>query len=304
MISALAEFDSHTAAGIVARAALAVEDEANPAALATLPGEDRVRDRLFAEVRASLELAPNDWSPMAMSRIGDALDQELDALSPVENEQRVLDELGKRGELPADLYRIVIDEGMRNIYAKHWLAEVDRIHKTIKKADREESLGLENPVEPSLVKLFARHYAGGNPYHDYTHLVVTQPGDNRQLYVAAAWRLYTFSVPHVEGASLLDMLKRFCAVYGVKFKVDGIEHEAFTLTLNIPGEEMSFKVEVGAQTMTDSKGRRVPKPLPALSLSFFTERGADRATGAARSAYMVTCINSDKYKAALVEHGW
>ena len=51
MFEILNSFDRTTAAGILARAALALEDHRNPGAKEALEGESGIRKRLFQEAR-------------------------------------------------------------------------------------------------------------------------------------------------------------------------------------------------------------------------------------------------------------
>ena len=80
MIAALTDYPPKIALGLVARAALEVEDEGNPAATSREPNEADVRQRIFAEVRSSIGVALDDQSPSALERLSDALDEELDRI--------------------------------------------------------------------------------------------------------------------------------------------------------------------------------------------------------------------------------
>lgn len=302
MISALANYDMPTAVGILARAAFAVEDDGNPASRARLPEEFRVREAIFDEVRRKVGISREDQSAPAIELIGKALDEEIDTLSaPDTDPDQVLDQLGLKGELPSDLYKVEVASNVRDVYKKHETAEILRIRETVANADREERLGL--PVgpgeDPRLVALFSKVYSYKNPYDNFTLLVAAQPANGRELRAYQAWRLYPDAVSFSGSEKLIDLLRRFCDVYGMEFEVNGVRSK-FALELEIPAEPTPrHHINVLPLYVRDSKGRKVEKNVD-VTVNWF----AEFRPGQGHHALLVTAINMTKYTATLSGHGW
>ena len=116
MIGALETLDEKTALGILARAALALEDQGNPAAKALLDGEATLRSRILKEARHNLGIKEDDYNPETIEKLSDYLDQESDRLTGVLNTEAALKRLAARGELPSDLYKINIIENIADFH--------------------------------------------------------------------------------------------------------------------------------------------------------------------------------------------
>src|SRR3989344_6183160 len=101
MISTLEKFDNVTAAGILARAALSIEDQDNPAGTPKLPEEMGLRLTVLIEARRMLGVLPNDQSPQTLERLGEILDTECESLIGQTNSNLALRRLSARGELPS-----------------------------------------------------------------------------------------------------------------------------------------------------------------------------------------------------------
>jgi len=81
MINAISTLDRKTAAGVLARAAPAIDGiYGNPAAAAVLEGEEVLRSELLNEARAHLGISPDDNGEEAIERIADFLDQQAEEL--------------------------------------------------------------------------------------------------------------------------------------------------------------------------------------------------------------------------------
>jgi len=118
MIAALERFDEVTAAGILARAALALDG--NPAGEYRLANEATVRQQLIQEVLLSHGLQPGDETPYAMGVLNDALDDELDSLIAPRDPASVLARLSEKGELPSDLFEIEIIPQLAEFHGRRY----------------------------------------------------------------------------------------------------------------------------------------------------------------------------------------
>jgi hypothetical protein len=102
MIRTIAKLDALTAAGILARAALDLENEGNPAAEAVLEGESGLRSAILREVRDQLGVRQDDDSPEAIAKIAEFLDDEADVIIGPLDEEGALRRLAESGDLPSD----------------------------------------------------------------------------------------------------------------------------------------------------------------------------------------------------------
>ena len=68
MMQVLEKFDERIALGILARAALALEDEGNPDAKFILDGEEAIRSTLLHEARKYLHLQQEDKRPETIEK--------------------------------------------------------------------------------------------------------------------------------------------------------------------------------------------------------------------------------------------
>ena len=75
MIDSLEKLDRRTAAGGLARAAIALEDEGNPAASVTLEGEAAIRAALMREARAALGFEFDDYPPETVRKATDCVSE-------------------------------------------------------------------------------------------------------------------------------------------------------------------------------------------------------------------------------------
>lgn len=284
MITRLEEFDKVTAAGILARAALALEDQLNPAAAPTVPDEERIRAAIVGEIRK--HIGATDDSLETRERLGDALDEERDALIGPVNSEAALERLAFKGELPSDLYSIEIIPNIKEFLGVKFPAEELLIHQTIKEFDQEQHFGPpKQDNEPSLISIFVKTFAGAYPGQSFVMLVAAARV-NTTLYVHQAWRIYLEEV-NLNGAKTpTDMLRRFSEKYGADLKIEG-QHGAFMMVAELPRNirlPFEFVAESPGQpprkiTVTAFMIRSSPilgKPLAALIVS--TDLGKYRAT--------------------------
>ena len=138
MITVISQFNNETALGLIARAALSLESDGNPAANIKFPFEYELRNKMIEEIRKCIGFSIDDDSPAAIEKIGDALDREIIALIGEVDMERVKLELATRGEIPSDLYHIKVIDNVREIYGSRYYPELTRITETVKNFDFEE----------------------------------------------------------------------------------------------------------------------------------------------------------------------
>lgn len=299
MIASLLSLSRSDAVGILARTALALGNEANPAAELRLPGELGIRHAIIDEVRRSIGVSDVDDSDLTIEKVAEVIDRELDALTNVGSLDSVLESLSNQGKLPSDLYGIHVIENVSDIYKKHWFRERQNIERTVRTADREQhflpALGDEGPP---LVSLFARSFPDKYPGNSFTMLVVGQRSELR-LDVHQAWRLYPDRVKMNGATDLLDLCRRFSAEYGLEFKVRGVQGKFLLEMDNTDGSVVAHDIEMLPVFVKDARGRKVEK-VPRMIVSVFEHRSP---SGASLNS-LITVIDLDRYRATLEAHGW
>jgi|GEM_PF-1494746 len=299
MISAIANFERNAALGILARAAIAAEDDRNPDAIYRFPNEKEIRTSIFDEIRHSIGIAADDMSPAAEIRIGEAIDLELFSLVGKTDADTVLRKLALNGNIPSDLYDIEIIANIKNFYHRNWLKEEALILQTIRKADQEQHFGPGEDTElPVLVSLFSKFFPDKYPARSFTMLVAGQR-NGLKLVVHQSWRLYANSVSLGGVSDLVDMLRRFCDKFGLEFEVNG-NRSKFMLDVKLSDTEgMQRNINVLPLYGRDSKGRKIDK-----SMTFMvSDSKIMRNDGAMHSALTVV-INLESYLADLEAHDW
>jgi hypothetical protein len=277
MIDALRGFDAKTAAGILARAALALESAGNPAAHPMLPNEDNLRAEIMQEARSQVGIGPADDGADAIERLCDYLDDQSDRLLGPDDTEAALRRLAERGNLPSDLYEVdfAIAPIVRYL-GKRFDLERRLVVTTIRSPLREQHYGRSKSIkEPSLISLFAHRFKTKWPFKDFTMLVAAAR-EGLRLDVQQAWRLYESEVDTRNAHDLVDLLRRFAAKYGSEIEVSG-QRGSFFLFSETPAPT-SYTVRMGAgrpRTITVSQFmQRDPPtdpPKAALIISVYTE---------------------------------
>jgi hypothetical protein len=294
MISSLAEFDNITAVGILARAALSLEDKDNPAAANKFPNELLIREVIINDVRRTLGISPDDISNTALDKLGDVLDYESNALIGEVNNDETLQRLADKGELPSDLFEINIISPIKDFFGKKYDAEKKLIEDTIRLSDNEQHYGQpSNQNDPCLISLFAKYFSNKYQNNSFTMLVAGQRNGS-ELFVHQAWRIYEGSIL-IEGITdLVDMLHRFADKFGAEIEFDGKKGHFF-LTADLPNNSLSgFKINF------DSKKHRSKKP-NKITVTYFNQ---NNQYGTSKQASLIVAIDLDRYRKLLKSHGW
>ncbi|HYF20819.1 MAG TPA: hypothetical protein VEA40_23330 [Ramlibacter sp.] len=294
MISALADFDPATAAGLLARAALAVEDDGNPQAQAVLPDEMDIRRAILDELFQKLDLDPRDTSSAVVERVSDALDAELDSFVGGDTQQ-VLEQMAQRGAVPSDLFRLTISPDVQQLYQKKWHVQEKLILETIQDPDREQHFGeSEEAGQPALVSLFAKFFPSPFPFRSFT-LLVAGGRAGLNLDISQCWHVYADDVRLTGREDLIEVLRRFCDVFGLEFEANG-RRTKFLLTQQASN---SLNIHVPPVTGFDARGRKVEKEVKYTAVVV----RVTAATGEAISSLAIV-VNLDRYRASLEKHGW
>ena len=223
MVEALQQFDERTAAGVLARAALALEGDGNPAAETKFDGEDSLRDELLREGRKHLGVSPEDSRPEVIEQLGEWLDELSEQIIGPPDTQSALLRMAERGDLPSDLYKIDITPHVVDVYNAEFNLAKKLIETTVREPDLEQHYGPRPTAEmPALISIFARFFRTPWPAKDFMMLVAAQRGHGLLLSVIQAWRVYPSLVDVSRtGNNLVKILEQFANVYGAEIEFGG-----------------------------------------------------------------------------------
>lgn len=294
MISSLAGFDRYTAAGILARAAIFIEDSGNPASATIIPNEYKIRESLLSEARKNLGISQDDQTFDAIEKVANSLDTESDILIGEIDSKAVLKRLADKGELPSDLFEIVINKNVQDLYEKKYPREKEIIEDTIRSPQQEQHYGETNdPNHPFLISLFAKHYPDKFPNRSFTMLVAGQR-KGMVLQVVHAWRLYSACIDLSGVTDLIDMLKRFADKFGVEFQFGGNKGKFF-LSTELP-KNHPLTVNIVHQNQ-----EKYQKKKQVISITCFQELDTKSKIN---KAALVVGFDHNLYLKTLKSYGW
>lgn len=293
MFSSLTRFDSVTAAGILARMALCIEDDGNPACEERVPNEAAIRAAVLQEAYKAIGLSPEDRSCAANEKLAELLDQESDTLLDLGDPEETLGKLGSRGELPSDLYRVQINLEVARFYGARYLAEEARIKEAVRSPDMEQHYGeSKEEGKPVLISLFAKHFTDSKfSLRSFTLLVAGQRS-GRNLNVVQVWRIYGDVVDTNNISGLVTLLERFAEVFGISVNVNG-KQAKFFLSEDIDGSVSDITTSID-MPLTKAGGE-----LRANIVQFVQTSPSGRIEAA-----LVVAIDIAKYQKLLKTRGW
>lgn len=210
----LADLDRLAAVGVMTRAAIALEDETDPAGAYRLPNEAVLREQVLREARAKLGLGPV-ISAADAERIAELLDDECEVLIGPVDEQAALERMSAQGRLPSDVYSIVISEDVRALYL-HRAFDLHLIENAVRRCDGEQHVvanGNAHP-RPRLESVFGKRYESRYPLKSFA-LLVAGVREGLIFRVEQAWRIYA-DTEVGDTDTLRDMLKRFVDDLGMR----------------------------------------------------------------------------------------
>jgi hypothetical protein len=152
MIEALKGFDRNTALGVLSRAALAVlSSTSNPSAQPVLEHEAEIRQQLILEVANRIGLSADLSDQNVRDKLSDALDEEAEILDLPVDSDAALTRLSERGELPSDVFDVVVYESLREVYGDAMKQEHQNILLTVRSPEAVEHFGPSiSPDSPHL----------------------------------------------------------------------------------------------------------------------------------------------------------
>jgi hypothetical protein len=219
MIEALKGFDRTTALGVLSRAALAVLSSAsNPSAQPVLENETQIRQQLIFEIANRIGLPPDLSDQNVRDKVSDALDAEAEILDLPVDTDAALTRLSERGELPSDLFDVVVYEALREVYGDAMEQERQNILLTVHSPEAEEHFGPSiSPDRPALVSLLGRRFPAHPRRAGFYHIVAGERSSTK-LNVQQAWRIYEDEIDLTSAGTLMGALKLFAEKYGVNIK--------------------------------------------------------------------------------------
>lgn len=226
-MTTLSELDPIVAAGILARASLALEDEANPEAGFVVPNEQAIRESVLKEIYAQLGSSRSDAVQEITERVLELLDEEVNRLLGLADVDAALKRLAESGDLSSDFYEIRIGEHLSGLFGQAGELEPRLIEATIRFPEQEQHFGRQKSArEPSLVSIFTRRFRTKWPFKSFT-MVVAAHRDNLILTVHQAWRMYDSEIKIPSGARPVEMLEAFARHYGTNIEINGIKAPFF-----------------------------------------------------------------------------
>jgi hypothetical protein len=228
MIELLSSLDKNSASGVLARAALYLNDSSNPASSPILQDESALREEVISAAIAELGFNRDRLDGDAIERIGDYLDEQSEKLIGPPQIDAAIARMIESGDLPTDLYDVRIVDAMRTNLGKWYPKEEQLILKTVRDATRMQHYGPPiDPGQPALVSLFARRFRTKYPFKDFTMLVAGHRGPGKELFVHIGWRIYDAYVSTEGAKDLVDLLRRFADTYGYEITLNGVSGRFF-----------------------------------------------------------------------------
>lgn len=289
MLASLSKFDQITAAGLLARAALALHDPYNPSAVGRVPEEERIRGELLSEARQAIGVGQDDFSAATLERISDVLDEESDALTGQPDETRVLEDLSQKGALPSDLFNVVSNKYVQRVYGNKFPQEQALIEDTVRSPALEQHYGPRKETDlPAQVSLFMKRFDDRYPIRSFWLLTAGQRR-GLTLEIGQAWRIYPDMVEFQDSLMPLDALRNFSEKFGVNVRVGDIKKHFITYA-----EIESSRVSIEFNPDGPQNGVK-----EVMGNAFWTHHSQNRF-----EVSLVNSIDVLRYRKFLTQRGW
>jgi hypothetical protein len=295
MLRSISAYDPITAAGILARTALSLQDYKRVGTQREIAQRDlEVTGQIISELRTRLGVHSDDNSEETIDKMADILDVESDALAGPVDQQAALLDLSADGNLPSDLFQVEITSDVVKVYEDKFVKERTLIEETVRSPDREQQYGAKgNPAEPAFVSIFMKRFANAYAQRSFW-LIVIGRRRGMVLEVGQAWRLYPDMVDLEKVAAPLDALKLFCDKFGYDVQVGNSRARLFVFA-EASGTELRVSFDPDGQMH-----KRKPSGIYEASGNVFWTRYADDRF----EISMANCIDVTTYRSAIRKHGW
>jgi hypothetical protein len=282
----LSKYDSRTADGILAAAALSTgyfATEADRPEL--LKRYHREVNDVLEQVRATLRIAKNDYSSAATSSIDKFFAKEISSRVLTEaSAVEALNRAGQAGRVPPSLYTVFLGKPFLDRFLPLGIRP-PHVEDAVKNPDEFQHFLTEfQPAESrDILSLFLKRIETRNkPPH---WLLVQAVRQGLMQHVQSAWRIFPNDIDLSEAQSPVDLLKAFALRFGERFVLHG--HAAqFVESLKLSATE--FKDFRYKQEMT-----------PERFYSFSWAQNSD-GEGELGLGY---CINLVRYREYLSKNG-
>ncbi len=239
----LSHLDPKTAAGILAQAALQLTSQDELISNFYKKNLKIIGD-VLAEARDKAGIKTGDFSEQAKEKLADILDEGSDTILEVD-EAAVQQKIDRVGSLPSDLYRVVLDQRIYDVYGQNGYKEIPAIEATVHSPDAEKHFVSRSESErEGFLSIFAKQFVNKYLAKTYT-LIVIGLRNGPEFNVKAAYRFYgSFSFTG-EDADIIDILKLFSRDFGIDAHVKGY-FGSFFYEENVDiGDDLELKIPNG-----------------------------------------------------------
>jgi hypothetical protein len=154
------------------------------ARIASRGRQSRIAPRRTGSCRAapSFGLSADLSDQNARDKLSDALDEEAETLDLPVDFDAALTRLSERGELPSDVFDVVVYESLREVYGDGMKEEHQNILLTVRSSEAEEHFGPSiSPDRPALVSLLGRRFPAHPRRAGFYHLVAGERSFRRRV---------------------------------------------------------------------------------------------------------------------------
>nr|USU32961.1 hypothetical protein NG677_04460 [Methylobacterium sp. OTU13CASTA1] len=221
-IPELAGLDPSAAAGILARAALAMESfDENPDALPIRDDELILRAKIIDRISSHLVDNFHTQQTNLHEEVIDWLDEAANLISEPEDDKAALRRLSVNAALPSDAYVVSFDSGVQEVESRSGLEDRNAVRECIKKAQFSEEFNPNSgPNKPEFVSIFGQMVGESTDRNRYMLIAVAER-NGINLDVKHYWRVFNTDVPLYPARSLTGLLHSFADIYGIDFTLNG-----------------------------------------------------------------------------------
>jgi hypothetical protein len=240
------------------------------------------------EIRAKLNLAPDDVSAPALTKVSNAIFEEIKSrvLGP-QGADEAMDRLGQSGEVPPHFYEPVLTDEFLKRFSGIGVSSA-AVKRTICEPDRFEHIWTDVVPTPgdAVISLFLKRQPGRGATKGIWLLVQALRQGIRQV-AQAAWFLFDDEFDVTKYSSLIDLLEGFALEYGMSVSL-GAANGKFVREVDLPvdsNSNLTVKFQVGSDA----------------SKEFFHTFSVQMLQGKARAGVAYR-VDFSRYKESLKRH--